>query len=94
MGREPGRTRRFQAAGAMMELICVRLANMKRVHPDQIETACSQCGHIVGVYPSGQALMRQYPDINIICEVCRQPGESARLAPGAEFEAFQSVRKQ
>jgi len=77
-----------------MELICMRLADMKRVHPDQIIVRCSQCRENCGVYPSGQAVMRRYPSAKVVCQICRQPGESAGLAPGAEFEPFQSVTKQ
>lgn len=76
-----------------MELIVMRLADMKRVHPDQITAKCSGCGHVVAVYPSGQNAMRQYPDIKLMCQVCRQPGDHAMLAPGAALEPFQSVRK-
>jgi hypothetical protein len=79
----------------MIELIVMRLANMKRVHPDQISDSCSQCGHVVAVYPSGQAVMREHPsDVVLICDVCRpQPGPRARLAPGAALEPFQSRKK-
>lgn len=78
----------------MPELIVMRLKDMTRVHPDQITAKCSECGHVVAVYPSGQSAMRQYPDIKLVCQVCRQPGANAELAPGAELEPFQSVRKQ
>ena len=77
-----------------VELIVMRLADMHRVHPDQITATCHGCGHLVGVYPSGQEVMRHYPDVRLTCQVCKTPGENAPLAPGAEFEAFQSVRKQ
>ena len=77
-----------------MELICMRLADMKKVHPDQIIVRCAECRERCGVYPSGQLVMRQYHDVRVVCQVCRQPGEQAALAPGAEFEPFQSVTKQ
>ena len=74
-------------------LIVMRLADMERVHPDQITAACSNCNHVVGVYPSGQHVMRRFPDIKLICQVCKQPGGQNVLAPGAEFEPFESVNK-
>ena len=77
-----------------MELIVMRLADMTRVYPDQITAKCAGCGHVVAVYPSGQIAMRQYPDIKLMCQVCRQPGPNAELAPGAELEPFQSVNKE
>ncbi|MET3995059.1 hypothetical protein ABID65_006725 [Bradyrhizobium sp. S3.9.2] len=77
-----------------MELIVMRLADMKRVHPKQIEATCSACGHVVGVYPSGQRIMAQYPEIKLVCQVCKQPGTDAQLAPGARLEPFQSMKKQ
>ena len=77
-----------------MELIVMRLADMKRVHPDQIIATCAGCGHIVAVYPSGQAIMKQHPGVKLMCQVCRQPAQGTELAPGAASEPFQSVRKQ
>lgn len=74
-----------------MELIVVRLADMKRVHPNQITARCASCGEQVGVYPSGQRVMQQHLDIKLMCSVCRGPSMFSVLAPGAEFEPFQSV---
>ena len=37
----------------MLDLIVMRLADMKRVHPEQITDKCAGCGHAVGIYPSG-----------------------------------------
>ena len=77
-----------------IDLIVMRLADMHRVHPEQITDKCARCGHEVGVYPSGQAIMQQYPDrVRLVCQVCKTPGENAPLAPGAEFEPFESIRK-
>lgn len=78
----------------MFELIVMRLADMKRVHPDQIVSKCATCGHAVGVFPSGQEVMRHDPDVKLTCQVCKTPGQIAVLAPGAELEPFQSVKKQ
>lgn len=76
------------------ELIAMRLADMVRVHPDQIVEHCSACGAEVGVYPSGQKIMRHYRDVVLVCGVCRPPGANAKLAPGANLEPFQTHRKQ
>ena len=76
------------------ELIVMRLADMHRVHPEQITGKCHSCGHVVGIYPSGQQIMKQYPDVRLTCSVCKTPGSDSALAPGAELEPFQSVRKQ
>ena len=76
------------------QLLCMRLADMKRVHPDQITAPCSKCGKVVAVFPSGQEVMRQMPDVELICQVCREPTKLSILAPCAELEPFQSQRKQ
>lgn len=77
----------------MFELIVMRLEDMKRVHPDQITAKCDGCGHVVAVYPSGQQVMKQHPGTRLTCQVCKTPGPHSALAPGAEFEPFQSVKK-
>lgn len=74
----------------------MRLADMHRIHPDQISDHCANCGHEVGIYPSGQRIMRKAKeDIQILCQVCMQPGNNnwPALAPGAELEPFESIRK-
>ena len=71
-------------------LITMRLTDMHRVHPDQITGKCADCGHTVGIYPSGQNALKEYPDLKIVCQVCR-PGGRAELVPGAELEPSQSV---
>lgn len=77
-----------------LELIVMRLADMHRVHPEQITGRCHGCGHVVGIFPSGQQVMQQHPDVQLTCQVCKTPGENAPLAPGAEFEPFESVKKK
>jgi hypothetical protein len=76
------------------ELTVMRLADMRVVHPEQITARCSFCGEEVGVYPSGQWVMREIPDVQLICQVCSWPGPAAKLAPGAELEPMQSVWKE
>lgn len=72
----------------------MRLAEMHRTHPQQITGHCSECGHTVGIYPSGQAILQQTPGVKLVCNVCGTPGEDAMLAPGAVDEALQSVKKR
>lgn len=78
----------------MMQLIVMRLVDMTRVHPDQITAQCAKCGETVAVYPSGQKVMREFRDVELVCQVCMTPSGSALLAPGAELEPLQSQRKQ
>ena len=54
-------------------LICTRVEDMTVMHPHQIERACSQCGKMVGIYPSGQKVLEHWPDTVIACGVCRNP---------------------
>jgi hypothetical protein len=76
-------------------LIAMRLANMHLVHPEQVQGNCHQCGETVGIYPSGQAVLRRHVSgrVHIVCEVCHGPVDHYTLAPGALAEPFQSVRK-
>lgn len=72
------------------ELVCMRLADMHRVHPDQDNTrACDRCGHTVGIYPSGQRMLRKIPTLKIVCVVC-SPHFTGILAPGAISEVSES----
>ena len=75
-------------------LLVMRLKDMTRVHPDQIEARCSKCNEVVGVYPSGQRLMKEIPDITLVCQVCKEDADISILAPGALEEPFESERKQ
>lgn len=75
-------------------LIVMRLADMVRVHPKQITARCERCREHVGIYPSGQDVMRQMPDVEIVCQKCQQPGPGSALAPGAEFEPFESQKRR
>jgi hypothetical protein len=78
---------------SQIELTVMRLADMTRIHPDQITSTCHGCGHVVAIYPSGQQIMKRHPDTRLICQVCKTPDPDTPLAPGAELEPFQSVKK-
>jgi hypothetical protein len=81
----------------MIDLIVMRLADMHRIHPRQDNSrACVTCGVQVGIYPSGQAMLRQDPTTRIICHVCyasHEPSDIEMLAPGAELEPFESKER-
>ena len=51
-------------------LIVMPLGEMKRRHPDQIQRNCAECGVLVGIYPSGQNMMKAHPGIKILCTNC------------------------
>jgi hypothetical protein len=52
-------------------LVTMRIADMSRMHPAQDDThVCSGCGHAVGIYPSGQAALRKWPAMKILCSHC------------------------
>jgi hypothetical protein len=64
-------------------LVCTRLADMTVMHPDQVCELCSKCQHPVGVYPTGQRAIKNYPDMKILCAQC------ASLMPlGPEDEVY------
>jgi hypothetical protein len=76
----------------MIDLIVMRLVEMHRVHPKQDSSrVCATCGERVGIYPSGQDVLRRFPTARIICSHCVEPVDVAVLAPGAEDEPFESV---
>jgi hypothetical protein len=79
-------------------LVAMRLVNMRKVHPAQDNSrVCSRCGSRVGIYPSGQRALRQYPGLPVICLQCSvkgaPPDEVAPAASAAEVvqEARESV---
>jgi hypothetical protein len=78
----------------MIELIVMRLADMHRVHPMQDDSRrCSHCNERVGIYPSGQHMLRADPTLRIVCQICHErlgPADVSVLAPGAEMEPFES----
>ena len=76
-------------------LLCMRLDDMLWVHPQMDSTrVCSQCGTCVGIYPSGQKILKRYRKVKIVCHVCREPDLSTALpAPGAIEESRKSYRR-
>jgi hypothetical protein len=72
-------------------LLVMHAADMVRVHPEtDWSRTCSQCGARVGIYPSGQDVLRRRPDVIIICNRC-EPNKSPIILPsGALLETYQS----
>lgn len=78
-------------------LIVMRLADMENRHPEQVTDKCSRCGEAVGVYPSGQKIMKETAllgGVDLVCQICRDPGTLMIPAPGALDEALESKRRQ
>jgi hypothetical protein len=75
-------------------LVTMRLKDMERVHPDQTTRSCSNCGHTVGIFPSGQNALKTVPDLKIVCQKCVPPSDLNVVLPGALREATESVRKR
>lgn len=72
-------------------LVTMRIADMTRMHPAQDDShVCGECGHPVGLYPSGQAALRKWPTMKVICAVCavkRPPSEIENVA-AADFDTI------
>jgi hypothetical protein len=62
------------------ELIVMRLVDMHKKHDKQITLTCSRCNNRVGVYPSGQEVLRQCPDTEIVCINCYNGADITVLA--------------
>lgn len=79
-----------------IRLVVMRLADMHKVHPQQVTRICKFCGDKVGVYPSGQKALRLNPGpVEIICQVCaakkHDAGDVSRPA-GSIGEILQEMR--
>jgi hypothetical protein len=72
-------------------LVTMRIADMTRMHPAQDDShACAECGHACALYPSGQAALRKWPTMKVICAHCackRAPGEIENM-PAADFDTI------
>jgi NAD-dependent SIR2 family protein deacetylase len=79
-----------------VDLIVMRAADMKRIHPQTDFTRrCSKCGEEVGIYPSGQQTIREHgeKDVAIICNRCVLPQQvaAAQPLPGVRQEVKESI---
>lgn len=73
--------------------MCMRLAEMELVHPlMNREHCCERCGEILGLYPTGQAILAKYgrERIELVCNRCLRP-DIAILPETAFAEMEQSI---
>ena len=74
-----------------IKLVTMRLKDMGKIHPDQDNShACSQCGETVGIYPSGQRSLLNFPEMAIICHVCASGLRGAKNFPAAPWDDIKS----
>lgn len=74
-----------------VRLVCHRLADMTRVHPEQIERRCSACGAGVAVFPSGQAVLAKRANAVIQCHVCGLNGTLAVFVAASAEELRREI---
>jgi hypothetical protein len=77
-------------------LVAMRLIDMHKVHPGQTTMDCALCGEKVGVYPSGQKVLRLTPGlVEVICHVCAaktyDPALDTDMPAGSINEIVQEV---
>ena len=83
----------------IMRLVVMRLADMHRRHPRQDNSrVCSLCRWQVGIFPTGQAALANFPEIPIVCQVCvleKVPDAEVAvvLAPGGVEDIAREVRE-
>lgn len=80
-----------------IRLVVMRLADMHRVHPAMDRRRrCGQCNQPVGIYPSGQRVIAEFPTAEIQCHVCAGTLDprTATPAPGALEEVSESVQAE
>ena len=81
----------LSVAGKPDALVTMRLSDMSRMHPAQDDThVCAECGAPVGIYPSGQAALRKWPRMKVICAICavKRPAELIENMAAADFETI------
>lgn len=73
-------------------LAVMRASDMYVAHPDtDYSHVCSRCGKEVGIYPSGQRVLREHTSVILMCTRCAPQSGGWRLAPGATVEPYQSM---
>ena len=83
------RVRRLFGRPQRVTLIAMREADMVLVHPCMdTQHVCVRCRETVGLFPSGQAVLRQNARVDIVCQHCvtDREGQEAALVPGIELE--------
>jgi hypothetical protein len=77
-------------------LVTMRIADMTKMHPAQDDThTCAECGHPVGIYPSGMAALRKWPKMQVLCVHCavRRPEQIIENMAAADFETLMAERR-
>jgi hypothetical protein len=79
-----------------IRLVAMRLIAMRKVHPEQVTMDCALCGEKVGVYPSGQKVLRlAVGPAEVICHVCAaktyDPEQDTDEPAGSVDEIVQEV---
>ena len=76
-------------------LIAMRLEDMHVVHPSQDNTrSCDECQQILGIYPSGQAALKRWPDARLLCPHCANVDNFDETMPAAQSrEEFLAERR-
>jgi hypothetical protein len=77
-------------------LVVMRVARMTKAHPKTDFThRCARCHEAVGIFPSGQRLLREQPNVEIVCDGCAGDTTAIMLAgeplPGVRQEAREAV---
>lgn len=77
---------------ANVRLLAMRIADMYMVHPKMDRShVCSHCSAPVGLYPSGQTVLKRYQNVEIVCQVCQSWNTDCIPAPGILDELSESV---
>lgn len=80
------------AAFTFGTLLTMRLTDMTRKHPDQDESrVCSRCRQQVAIYPTGQKLLNDFPDLEIVCNVCAVAEQTAPLISISPIEVLDEM---
>jgi len=70
----------------------MRLEDMWRVHPLMSrDKRCSKCDAVVGIYPSGQKILSERPDVAIVCHRCYEPAPIQVLPADVFKEVEESI---
>lgn len=78
-------------------LVTMRIADMTRMHPAQDDShVCVECGHPVGLYPSGQSALRKWPEMKIICAHCavKRPSDLIDNMRAAELDVIMQESRE
>ena len=76
-------------------LVTMRLSDMSRMHPAQDDShVCGECGHPVGIYPSGQSALRKWPEMKVICSHCAISAHAPREIENVLAADFDTIMQE